>query len=442
MEGADDALVRASERGRRGTTMSQTQHAGARPASHLRVQTAIQNVLEQLRRKREPAAAKPVVRSVAIAIGEGGLRDRVRLALSTVPLHLASEAGACGSVAELAGDVGRLQPDILLLGLEGLPAESGEVVRQIRRIQPAPRVVVVHDSPNPETILEVMRAGAAEFLYPPFDEQFAAALMRLAGECSREPEHVGAGSVFGFVSVKGGCGATTVACHTAGYLRHQTGKRVLLADMDFCSGNTGYLMRAQPRYTIVDALDNLKRIDTTLWKALVTPTADGVDVIPAPAEPVEAGIGAPALARLIHFWRSQYDIIVVDLGHGLTPAVCQLRDALDGLVLVTTDELPALRLARQSIGAFARQSAGVKGLHLVINRMPRRAAIQVPELERILEFPVYAAIPNRYRDVSEAYAEARLVDAGSALGIPLSAFAAKLAGIQEAGKPRKLTLFG
>jgi pilus assembly protein CpaE len=420
-----------------------SQQTDEHSALHLRKRTTFQNLLEPLRRKRVPELDKPYVPSVAIAIIEDSLRAQIHQALSAVPLRLSGEVAQFGTVAELAAEVERLQPDILLLGLEGLPADSGDVVRQIRNVQPSTLVVAVSSSANPETILQVMRAGASEFLYPPFGEQFAASLLRAAAEHPRETPHRAAGSVFGFVSAKGGCGATTVACHTAGYLRHLTGKQVLLADMDFCSGNTGYLMRAQPRYTIVDALDNLGRLDPTLWKVLVASTPEGVDMIAAPAEPMELGGRALELSKLIQFWRSQYDYIVVDLGHGLTPAVCQLGDAFDSLVLVTTDELPALRLARQFIGALAKLSTDANRLRLVINRMPRRANVAVAELERILEFPIYAAIPNQYRQLSEAYAEARLLDPGSSLGIPLSAFAGKLAGIpQEARKAGKLAFFG
>ena len=343
---------------------------------------------------------------------------------------------AFGSVSELAGEVTRLEPDILLLGLEGLPVDSGEVVRQIRNLPAGPRVVAVDGAADSGAILGMMRAGASEFLYPPFDEQFAACLMRVATESPRETVRRALGFVFGFVSAKGGCGATTLACHTAGYLRKQTGKQVLLADMDFCAGNTAYLMRAEPRYNLMDALNNLHRLDLTLWKALVTSTASGVDMIPAPADAAEPGGRESQLSKLIHFWRSQYNFTLVDLGHGLTPAVCQLRDALDSLVLVTTDELPALRLARQSIGILGKLGLGVNRLHLALNRMPRRAAIPVSELERILGFPVFAAIPNQYQQLSEAYAEARLVEPGSPLGIPLSAFAAKLAGIPR--RPRRI----
>ena len=388
----------------------------------------------------------PGAKSVAIAIREAGLQEQTRQALSNVSLRLAGELQAFGSMAELAAEVVRLQPDILLLGLQGLPGDSGEVVRQIRSLETAPRVVAVSDSPNSDLILEVMRAGASEFLYPPFDGQFADSLLRVAADCPADRLSRTGGRVFGFVSAKGGCGATTLACHTAASLRKQTGKHVLLADLDLCSGNIGYLMHAETRYSLVDALENLNRLDLTLWRALATPTTVGVDMLGAPPEPMEFGAQALALTSLLHFWRLQYDFTVVDLGHGLTPALCQLRDVFDSLVLVTTDELAALRQARQTLVTLGKLNIGVNRLRLVINRMPRRATVQAPELERILAFPIYATIPNHYQQLAEAYAEARLVDSASPLGIPLSAFSAKLAGIPEqtkdSRKSRRLGIFG
>jgi pilus assembly protein CpaE len=144
----------------------------------------------------------------------------------------------------------------------------------------------------------------------------------------------------------------------------------------------------------------------------------------------------------MRFWRSQYEFTIADLGHGLTPLTCDLLQVIDSLLLVTTDEMPALRQAKQIIRTLARRSFGPNRLRLVINRMPRRAAIQVPELERIMDHPIFAVIPNEYRTLMQAYEETRLVDPESSLGAPISGFVAKLAGLPaETARTKKLIFF-
>jgi pilus assembly protein CpaE len=382
-------------------------------------------------------SVRPNQISVAVAISEPGLRQQAHQALRAVPLSLLGDVAGSG-IAELSSEIGRLQPDILLLGLPGLPVDSAEVVRQIRASAGAPRVIAIHNAADPETILQAMRAGASEFLYPPFESHFSEALSRVAGECAREDNgRRPGGSVLAFLSVRGACGATTLACHTAAYLRRRTRKLVLLADMDFCAGNASVLMQATPRYTIQDALDNLTRLDLTLWKALVTSTREDVDLIGAPPEPTDFSGQARTLSILTRFWRSQYDFTIADFGHGLTPTACNLLNVVDGLLLVTTDELPALRTAKQALRTLSKHNVGANRLKLVINRMPKRAKIQVPELERIMDFPVYAVIPNEHQALAEAYAEPRLIDPESALGEPMALLADKLAGVTEPVKKTK-----
>jgi len=401
----------------------------------------------------QPVYGKPGDISAALVVAEPELRDQTLRALRSAGVNIVGDFSAMASIGEIASAIDRVQPDLLLLGFAGLPLDPIEAVRHIRNLKTAPKVVVVNGSAESGTILQAMRAGASEFLYPPLEGQLAEALSRAAAErVSPGTRPLPGGRVVAFLSAKGGCGATTLACHVAGYLHRRFKKRVLLADVDFASGNAGLLMGTDQRYNIMDALDHLNRLDTTLWKSLAASTAEGPDFIAAPPEPIELAGRADSLASLMRFWRSQYDYTVVDLGHGLTPATCALMGAFDSLALVTTAEMPALRLAKQIIGTIGGLGVGpIDGgptndggnrLRLVVNRMPRRAPIQLPELERIMGFPIYSVIPNEYQLLAEAYAAPKLLDPASTLGIPIAALAAKISGApQELKKTRRLGIF-
>jgi pilus assembly protein CpaE len=390
-----------------------------------------------------PSKSAPGGLSAAVAIADTALRDRTLGALQGAGVNLLGDFSALPGMAELVAAIGRVQPDLLLLGFDGLPLDTIEAIRQIRALEASPRVAVVNGSANPEIILQAMRAGASEFLYPPLEEQIPEAVARLAAECAKEGTRRAGGNLIGILSAKGGCGGTTLACHVAGYLDRRFKKHVLLADLDFCSGNAGLLMGCDQRYHVLDALDHLNRLDATLWKSLVATTTEGPDFIAAPAEPAELAGRMDSLAALLRFWRLQYDYTVVDLGHGLTPATCGLLDAFDSLLLVTTGEMPALRLAKQTLGLIEKLKPGGTRPLLVINRIARRAPIQIPELERIMGAPIYASIPNEYQLLTEAHSQAKLLDPDSSLGKAIAALAAKLAGTEAAPKKaRRLALFG
>ena len=90
------------------------------------------------------------------------------------------------------------------------------------------------------------------------------------------------GKSFGFFSAKGGCGATTLACHVAVELGRQ-GQRVLLADLDLDAGMVAFLIKTKSPYSMLDAVNNLHRLDVSYWKALVSNGIPNVEIISAPA---------------------------------------------------------------------------------------------------------------------------------------------------------------
>ena len=78
-----------------------------------------------------------------------------------------------------------------------------------------------------------------EYLFPPLQETLRKALEKRSPERGRRRERVqGRRQGMGFVSAKGGCGATTLVCHVAVELGRQN-QKVLLADLDLDAGMIG-----------------------------------------------------------------------------------------------------------------------------------------------------------------------------------------------------------
>jgi Flp pilus assembly CpaE family ATPase len=376
------------------------------------------------------------VATAVVAVVDPQLRRSVTDVLARTSTQLLDDAWTSGDIEELAVNIERLRPSVLFLGLPGILGDASVAVARITNLDCAPCVVAVSDRANPETILNAIRAGAVEFMYPPFEPGFDAVLRSVVTAPRFQPAAPAAGKVIGFSSVKGGCGATTLACHSASWLKN-TGKQVLLADLDLSGGIACALMQGTAKYTVDDALQNLHRLDLKLWKALVGTTPCGVDVMPAPPDPQPLVPISRKLPPMLRFWRNQYEFTMIDLGHGITPALIDVLNSIDTLVLVATNEIPALRQARQMIHALELRGLGANRMKLVLNRMPKRSPIQLPELEKILGHPIYAVVPNDYRTLSEAYSHPRLIDLDSPLGVQFGSFAAKMAGIQMVEKKRR-----
>jgi Flp pilus assembly CpaE family ATPase len=77
-----------------------------------------------------------------------------------------------------------------------------------------------------------------------------------------------------------------------------------------------------------------------------------------------------------------------------------LREA-DQIFLVTTPELPAVRLARLKVALFRRLNLD-DAVHLVVNRLRRGVDLDVPQIEEAVGLPVYATFPCDYENVTTA----------------------------------------
>jgi pilus assembly protein CpaE len=335
--------------------------------------------------------------------------------------------------------VGKSKPEVLLLDVSAVPGELPIGIRQLRHYSPRIKVVVLNARADSQSILSAMRAGANEFLHSPLQDTLSPALDRiLAVEDASVPS--ARGRIIGFLSAKGGCGATTLACHVSGELQKLTGKKVLLADLDLTSGLAGFLMKTPSAYSIIDALKNLSRLDESLWKALIVEHKPNLAVIPAPVSysrwdhPDEA-----QLRQLLQFMRSQHDWVVLDLGRSLNSIATAVLDEIDQLFLVSTLEVVALHGLKTIVHGLFEQG---EKLQLILNRTPKLMDVSTQELEKILGRSIYDALPNDYMSLYQSYSSGSLLDSNTRLAQHFAILASKIAGIPPVKTKKKFALFG
>ena len=249
--------------------------------------------------------------------------------------------------------------------------------------------------------------------------------------------------MFGFFSAKGGCGATTIACHTAAEIARQTSQETLLADFDMDAGLVGFLMKSKSPYSILDAMSNTHRLDMNYWRALTSNGVPKLEVIRAPgATAVREEPKAEDLRTVLRFVRFQYDYTIVDLGRGLNPLVLGGLEEVDEAFLITTLDVPALHQVKQIVQSLSDHGYGRARLRMILNRVPRNPDVLPAELEKLLGISAYSMLPDDYASIYEAYAEGQLLSSSTNLGRHLARLAGKLAGINEQESKKRFSLFG
>jgi pilus assembly protein CpaE len=345
---------------------------------------------------------------------------------------------------EFLEKIERLRPEVMILEVMKLREPMEHVVGRIKSGSADPMIIALHNTAEPELILSALRAGAHEFLHPPLKSNLQQALERKSLERNKSKERLRQkGKVVGFLSAKGGCGATTIACHTAAELGRQ-GKHVLLADLDLDVGMIRFLMKTKSPYSVLDAMNNLHRLDQSYWNALISNGLPGLEVIAAPpALPSKQQPNQDQVQNMLTFVRGQYDFSIVDLGRSLNLTAMNALDEIDETYLVTTLDVPALHQSKQIIQTLSNVGYGRERLRLVLNRMPQRLDVTPDELEKMMSLPVFATLPNDYPALYESYSEGSLLPANSRLGKELNRMAVKVAGIQpdEKSGKKKFSLF-
>lgn len=342
----------------------------------------------------------------------------------------------------LLNRVSQHRPEILVIQLSALGTDLSNSLRAIKKSAPQTKIVALHSSADPQTILTAMRAGANEFIHPPFEETFTTAIERLIDSHTEEQRPERRGKVIGFLSAKGGCGATTLACHIAADLKHQTGQSVLLADLDLSSGMVGFLMKIASQYSVLDAVTNLVRLDESLWKALVAEWKPGLGVIPSPdGFTHESAPGRDDLRQVVRFMRTQHDWVVLDLGRSFNEVAAALYQELDELLLISVLEVTALHGLKAIAQKLRDRGEDLSKLQLVLNRTPKMMDITQEDLQKVLGRPLYAMLPNDYPSLYQAYSTGTLLPANNRLAQQFSVLTSKLAGIEAVKRQRKFSLF-
>ena len=344
-------------------------------------------------------------------------------------------------------DVPRLieqRNDVILIDLDSDPEYALELVESLCANGSA-TVMVFSSKPDPDLLVRCMRAGAREFLTPPFvHSTMAEALVRATARRSatRLPRKTG-GRLLVFLGAKGGAGVTTLACNFAVSLAQESGQSTLLIDLDLPLGDAALNLGIVTEYSTVNALQDADRLDAAFLNKLLIKHSSGVSVLAAPGKFPQFHATNEAIDKLITVARQDFDNVVVDVGArlDLTDSVL-FRDAFT-IYLVTQAGIPELRNSNRLISQFF--SSGGPKLEIVINRYePRAMGVSDETISKALTRAPNWKIPNEYSAVRQMQNTATPLALGdSPVSRLIRQMATSICG-QRATQPKKkgFRLFG
>jgi pilus assembly protein CpaE len=256
-------------------------------------------------------------------------------------------------------------------------------------------VVIVASTLQPALMLEAMRAGVGEFLAEPLVRaELAAAIARVTTRSSV------AGSVFAFLGAKGGVGTTTTAVNVATELARLERNGTLFVDLHPAYGDAAVFLGAEPRFSVLDALENTHRLDETFFRGLVVRTKAGPDLLASSDHATVTPVDARRIRALIDFASRLYRYVVLDCPRSDT-AVLDSLETSSSIVVVANQEVATVRGAGR-MAATLRQRYGKERVKVVVSRFDTHAEIGQTDVERVVGGTVKHLLPSDYRVALQA----------------------------------------
>jgi pilus assembly protein CpaE len=336
---------------------------------------------------------------------------------------------------------GTPQPEVLIVDLRD-QAEFPQALSTLKQHHPATSVLLVVSQLEPALMLGAMRAGVNECLTPPLNfSEVQAVIKRLLKTAAPTMS----GDVFAFIGVKGGVGATTVAVNVATALAKSEPDSTLLIDLHMGCGDAAVFLGDEPRFSIVDAVENVHRLDAAFFRSLVARSKSGVDLLAASGRPIAGPVDVSKVRAVLEFASQTRRFTVLDVPRS-DSAILDSLEIASQIVLVANQELSTVRSASR-MAATLRQRYGQHRLSLVLTRNDKRAEIGHEDVQRAVGLEVRHTFPSDYRLALQAMNKGRpvVMDNHNNLSGAFATFARELAGVADEaadGKARTGSVFG
>jgi pilus assembly protein CpaE len=304
------------------------------------------------------------------------------------------------SVPVLVADGGT--PDILIV--DGRADVSGAValVERLRASDATTGIFFVAADSNPDAILRSMRAGANEFFtWPPAKDALDEGIKRTASRrASSAPPQA---TTMVFFGAKGGAGTTTMAVNCAVEVARLSKRPTVIVDLKPGLGEVSLFLGVRSRYTLLDALDNLHRLDGDFLRELVVKHKSGLEMLAGSDLFDRPGPGdSSALEEVFRLLGRQYEYIVIDAGSQMNPCSVSALYTADMIGLVANPDVPCVRNAQRLLDRIGQLGPCADRVKILLNRAAEPYPIPPAQLQTALGQPIFHTFPSDYKAVSSA----------------------------------------
>jgi pilus assembly protein CpaE len=342
---------------------------------------------------------------LTVAIASGDSTSSAQLLAGLQQTGLVKSVKQWSVPADKLPDSGEPLPDVVLLDLSRDPEPYFHFGAQLRRVRPAIKLVACSSAvpPNHQLLLEAMRCGVQDFLAKPVEpDALKDILSRFLGDLDIK-DHSSLDRLIVVMGAKGGVGATTVAVNLGVQLSTYARKRVALLDFARPLGNVHLLLDLHPKFGVRDAIDNMDRLDSHFFAGLLTRHKTKLEILGGATQAEEwQNIAIPPLERVVNVAQNSFDVVLLDMGSQFSSEWAPILRMARMILIVAESNVPALWTMERRLLAMKGLGIEAERARVIINRWHKGDEEVLKSIQKDINRPVFACLPNDFRMASAA----------------------------------------
>jgi len=240
---------------------------------------------------------------------------------------------------------------------------------------------------------ELLRSGVSEYLILPTSAQ---SIVNAIADLFAAEGAAPIGRTIGFVSAKGGAGASTVAHNVAWAISQHLRQDVLILDMDLPFGTAGLNFNQDPPHGIADAIGASGKVDPTMLDRLMSKAANHINLLTAPAMLDKTfDHDERAFEQVLELAQKTTPVVILDIPHAWTAWIRHTLATIDEIVIVAEPDLANLRNAKNLADSIKALRPNESEPLLVVNKIgvAKRPEIAPKEFATSVECKLLGQIP-------------------------------------------------
>ncbi len=294
--------------------------------------------------------------------------------------------------------------DLVIVDTRGDASSSMSSIERLRASSAGAGIFAIATAADPELILQSMRAGANEFFtWPPDEETFHGAIRRTAARRETAQGAKPSATTLVFFGAKGGAGTTTVSVNCGVELARLSKRSTVIVDLKPGLGEVALFLGVRPRYSLLDAIDNLHRLDREFLRELVVKHKSGLEILAGSDQFDRPGAAdGGAIEELFRLLARQYEYILVDAGSQINSCTVAALYTADTIFLVANPDVPSIRNSQRLLDRVRQLGACGERVRILLNRAADPYPIPPKQIEGALGHPIHHTFPSDYKTVSTA----------------------------------------